>query len=292
MKQQIAIVSHNDLDGYGANVLAHFQKAQTRVVNTSYGAINKVLVENIQYKETREIHIVDLCLDLENYKLLRKISDENDIKIRIFEHHPQTKDAYNNDKDIINSNKISLYHNTSKCGSRIYHDWLLFMDKLKKLNGTQFLLLEELFLNINILDLHLEPTALGRALGSYHDKSLIEPIKDIIKNIEDEKPLLTKKLMKKLKEEMQKEDKRFEESLDYPILKKDGIHIELPYVDNIDYLADRILRERGLDYIKFNDKSRKKVSLRGNKAKNFQVKAIAESYGGGGHPFASGYVYR
>lgn len=306
MNKNIVLMSHNDLDGYTANLLLAMSKEEqildvrnimggttSTIINVDYKTVDKILEDNLEAlesltkkgQEETEFHVVDLGMNPEQLEKLNELG--KGVTVRLFDHHISSIEGCESGK--YPNIKFQTYD--YKCGSMIYYDWLKGRGCFDYLSTLSSELLEDYLYSVNQHDLHCaKPLVLSKALGCIPQVNLRDALEDILESIVKIRPLLDEDLLQEYEVLVGMQNKRLLKALKSTILidDKGKKYISLRYRDNIDYLSDEIFSIlKDLDYLEFVEDG--VVSLRGNKMKGYEVLPIAKSHGGGGHPFACGY---
>lgn len=126
MKNKIKLFSHIDLDGYGCNI----------VLKSTLGLFNEICCENLDYKEVNNrvkdfftsnefinyemVYITDISVNDEVAEIIEKSINENNIKVKLLDHH-QTAIKLNN----YTWANVEIEKNSEKvCGTSLLYDEL------------------------------------------------------------------------------------------------------------------------------------------------------------------------
>ena len=301
----IKIFSHQDLDGYGVNVIARLADKEvfSDIENHSYETINervKKFIENKEYEAYEKIYITDMSVSKENAKLINNLEEKD--KFLLIDHHVPSSDWLKEyDWTIIvgeiNNNKVS--------GTWLFY--YEFLDFLKDKNCKESL---EILLQQGILDF-VEAVRLydtwdwtkvsKEILNKYNPEELnmllliineVNFINLFTKVLEQGKYYIPKEEMKLIDEEKEIKNNYMKGILKEVSLKRYK-DLNMGVVSADKYISDlgKFIMENNvleLDFVMIINKP--KVSLRTNKP-HINVCNIAKEYGGGGHPQASGFTY-
>jgi nanoRNase/pAp phosphatase (c-di-AMP/oligoRNAs hydrolase) len=292
--KKILQYSHGDLDGIFSIVLSEYfirpVAKELKYLCTDYEKIEDDidldLIKNFDY-----IFFTDISVKKELFKKLKEINPN----IYIFDHHLS---AWENLQE-----QENYFYTDKKCGTKIFFEWLTQGVRIKPIISQAVNLVDtydlykkkdKLFKAAKYLNYTLYNTA------AFYKKDPSEKFRSFIFNqIKKFDAFFEYKFtnfeLKKIKEEEIKEKKAYEEARKKLKFRKDGngdIYLYTESRTKVSAIASRLLDENPhakyiAVYVTYEPKAFK-ISLRSSK---YEVKNLAEKWGGGGHPFAASFNF-
>lgn len=289
-------VHDSDLDGVTSRIVfMHLIDPIAKVVylNTAQRDMSEVDISTMLSAEI--VCFTDIAPNPELVKVLQ----ENNKEFYIFDHHETSRSLL--------GELPNYFYYDDRCGAKILFDLLT---EGKRQNRT----LKQLVQLTNTYDLFemdsllwLDAKNLHNCMYSYVDWRFARNVPDTLKYIdfirvqlekikENKKFYFTLYEQSGIQKANEKENQQYKVAIKNLNFRTDSLGIPYAYtecVSKVSFISNRILKEmeEKLDYIVIRgtfDKTSIKVSLRSNK---IDVSKIAEKFGGGGHPSASGLVF-
>jgi oligoribonuclease NrnB/cAMP/cGMP phosphodiesterase (DHH superfamily) len=286
-KAPALILTDSDNDGSGCRVLfQYFLGSKVRIIQTSASDVNHVLDEEARAVEQFSIiGFADLCCDEEHFT---KFLAEKE-QVFLWDHHPRAE---------VIQNSPDIHWDINRCSARIVYDWF---------GNYTSPVMERYVELVQIFDLwkdshpdFREALDLNNLLFWYRRQKNYDPSHDRFVETQIEKIRFWDSWdyldveKKVIREEREKEAKYLKKALKDMKIREDSeghryAFFELPA--KLSYVAHTILTQNpDLDFILAKssfERDRNKFSLR---SKNLPVNGIAQSFGGGGHKQAAGFL--
>jgi len=258
------LVTHTDLDGIGCEILfrKYFQNKDLQVYNCDYNNVNETILNILENEEDFYLYITDLSVNELVAEKLDRLGN-----VLLLDHHPTA--LWLTDK----------YHwaivDTSICGTKLFYNYLNTESRLSMYNNF--------VTYVDDYDRWVHNYGISKKLNRL--LYLIGKEKFVERFLKDEDSYLTPTEQTLLKVEearmeryLEKSKKKIYWSGKSIIIFAEQYHSELGH-----YLLNKF----GANIVFIVNPRDMKVSLRSRKDVDCSV--IARSYGGGGHPQASGF---
>lgn len=262
------LITHIDLDGYGAAVIAKAFKFVDKIIHADYDYVDEKIAEALATPGLTELYIVDISPQSPEAIKALDMAHTKGVKVQVYDHHQTALDAV--------GQRDWAYYDMDRCGTKIfaeeegltkgYEDFIFHVNdydlwrhespKSKDLNYLMYLLRPDKFVRRFTKNPSVEFTAEEETLLAIYKERRQQYVDDVIRRA---------------------------------IFVEDnfGNHVCVCISDRYNsQIGENVLDRYAVDYVAILDIDRGKASLR---SLNYPVKEIAEAFGGGGHKLAAGF---
>jgi len=298
----IHFYTHGDLDGIGCALLATLAFGDDGIlpIYVDYDDVDERLEGWLTHNPPgQQLFITDICPNVNVVNLIRKQVEAGSLKALIVDHHKTT--AW-----LAEFNLPYFIHDTSACGTKLFYRWLRKKPEQVKRRHYQWRVncpeLIRLVDTIDVYDRWLTQDPLWADAERLNRLCLTLGRDAFIECFYNDLEAHTKPRMVFLDDIMQHKEMRAVMNILAEQLKAENIFCDrngqkfllTVSAGNISQIANEALKaaepEVDVQYVVILDPLYNKVHLR-SRAGGVDVSAIAEKFGGGGHPPAAGFPF-